>query len=85
MYIFFITPAHPRRSVAAGTGVRHNRQRRVRDVLEAGTTVAVPTGLGTNTATDLYWGLGSPVWNTIGNTATLRRPDGTVISSLTRP
>lgn len=53
-------------------------------VLTAGTTVTVHSGPGTNTATDLYWGLGSSVWNNIGDTATLKQPDGTVISSLTK-
>jgi competence protein ComEC len=48
-------------------------------------TVTVYTGAGTNTATALYWGLGSSVWNNTGDTATLKRPDGSVISSLTRP
>lgn len=51
----------------------------------AGATVTVHTGTGTNTATDLYWGLDSSVWNNDGDTATVKRPDGTVISSLTRP
>jgi competence protein ComEC len=54
-------------------------------VLAAGATVTVHTGPGTNTAMDLYWGLGSSVWNNTGDTATLKRPDGTVISSMTRP
>ena len=54
-------------------------------VLAAGATVTVHTGPGTNSATDLYWGLGSSVWNNTGDTATLKRPDGTVISSLARP
>ena len=54
-------------------------------VLAAGATVTVYTGNGTNTATDLFWGLGSSVWNNTGDTATLKRPDGSVISSLTRP
>jgi hypothetical protein len=35
--------------------------------------------------TDLYWGLGSSVWNNTGDTATLKRPDGSVISWLTGP
>ncbi len=54
-------------------------------VLAAGATVTVHTSPGTNTATDLYWGLGSSVWNNTGDTATLKRPNGGVISSLTRP
>jgi len=47
--------------------------------------MTVHTGPGTNTATALYWGLGSSVWNNTGDTATLKRPDGTGISSLTKP
>ena len=47
--------------------------------------MTVHTGPGTNTATALYWGLGSSVWNNTGDTATLKRPDGSVISSMTRP
>lgn len=46
---------------------------------------AVSAGAGTNAATDLYWGLGSSVWNNTGDTATLKRPDGSEISSSTRP
>jgi len=54
-------------------------------VLAAGAMVTVHTGAGTNTATALYWGLGASVWNNTGDTATLKRPDGSVISTLTRP
>ena len=53
--------------------------------LAAGATVTVHTGAGTNTATALYWGLGSSVWNNTGDTATLNRPDGSAIWSMTRP
>jgi len=54
-------------------------------ILAAGATVTVHTGTGTNTATDLYWGLGSSVRNNAGDTATFKAPDGTVISSLSKP
>ena len=37
--------------------------------LEAGATVRVHTGDGTDTTTDLYWGRGSGVWNDDGDTA----------------
>ncbi|HIH03397.1 MAG TPA: hypothetical protein HA263_05960 [Methanoregulaceae archaeon] len=54
-------------------------------VLVAGATVTVHTGHGTNTAAELYWGQGSEIWNNSGDTATLKRPDDSVISSLTKP
>ena len=54
-------------------------------VLAAGATVTVQTGAGTNTATSLYRGPGSSVWNNTGDTDTLKRPDGSVISSSTSP
>jgi beta-lactamase superfamily II metal-dependent hydrolase len=54
-------------------------------VLAPGSTVTVHTGSGTDTATDLFWGLGSSVWNNAGDTATLKRPDESVIAALTRP
>jgi hypothetical protein len=41
-------------------------------------------GTGTNTGTELYWGLSTPVWNDYRDTATLRQPGGTFISALTR-
>jgi competence protein ComEC len=53
--------------------------------LAAGSTVTVHTGSGQNTGTDLFWGLGSSVWNNDGDTVTLKRPSGTVISTLTQP
>ena len=39
--------------------------------LAAGASVKVHTGSGTNSATDLYWGRGSAVWNNDHDTATL--------------
>ncbi len=54
-------------------------------VLGAGETVTVHSGGGTDTGTDLYWGPGSSVWNDDRDTATLKSPDGTVLSSLTGP
>ena len=53
-------------------------------VLGAGATVTVHSGDGTDTETDRYWSIGPSVWADDGDTATLKRPDGTVISSLTR-
>ncbi len=52
--------------------------------LGTGATVTVRSVGGTNTGTDLYWGVGPVVWNDYRDTATLKQPDGTVISSLTR-
>ncbi len=53
-------------------------------VLGPGATVRVHTWSGANTGTDLYWGLGWEAWNDYSDTATLRRPDGTLISSMSR-
>jgi LysM repeat protein len=44
-------------------------------------TVLVHTGQGTDSATDLYWGLADPVWQQ-GAKATLRDADGKVVSEL---
>lgn len=50
--------------------------------LPCGGIVKVHTDSGTNTATDLWWGRSSAVWNNSGDTATLR--DGaTVIDTYT--
>ncbi len=53
-------------------------------VLGPGATVRVHTWSGANTGTDLYWGLGWEAWNDYSDTATLRTPDGTLISSMSR-
>jgi competence protein ComEC len=53
-------------------------------VLGPGATVTVHSFSGANTGTDLYWGLGSGAWNDYSDTATLRQPDGTIISSMAR-
>jgi hypothetical protein len=53
-------------------------------VLGAGTAVTVHSSDGTNTGTDLYWGIGPSVWDDDRDTATLKGPDGAFISSLTR-
>lgn len=53
--------------------------------LPAGSTVTLHSGNGTDTGTDLFWGLGSSIWNNAGDTATLKRPDRDVISVLSRP
>jgi len=53
--------------------------------LPTGGTVRVWTGGGTNTATDLYWGSGTAIWNNDGDTAYLRDTGGTLISNYTYP
>ena len=44
--------------------------------LEAGATVTLRTGSGTDTETELYWGSGSPIWNNAGDTVILSNADG---------
>lgn len=48
-------------------------------VLELGESVALHTGAGTNTATDLYWDAGRPVWNNGGDTITVQTTNGTTV------
>ena len=50
--------------------------------LNAGTTVTVYTGKGTNSATELYWQLDNPIWNNDGDTAYLYDDSGKLISKL---
>ena len=40
---------------------------------------------GTDDATNLYWGRGSPVWNNTGDTAILRNASGAEIARLSYP
>lgn len=47
--------------------------------LGVGDYVKVHTGVGTDTATDLYWGYESYVWNDDGDTATLRDNHGNTV------
>ena len=44
--------------------------------VDAGETITLHTGSGTDTATDLYWGSGSPIWNNAGDTLTVTNSDG---------
>ncbi|MBX0297213.1 lamin tail domain-containing protein [Haloarcula nitratireducens] len=44
--------------------------------LEAGSTITLHTGSGQNTATDLYWNAGSPVWNNGGDTVIVTTASG---------
>jgi micrococcal nuclease len=51
--------------------------------LEAGASVTVRTGCGTDTPTDLHWcNEGSAVWNNSGDTAFLLDPAGNIVDSL---
>jgi micrococcal nuclease len=50
--------------------------------LEAGASVTVRTGCGTDSATDLHWcNQGSAVWNNSGDTAFLLDPAGNIVAS----
>lgn len=50
--------------------------------LESQATVALYTGKGTDTATELYMGSNSPIWNNDGDTAYLFDNNGKLVSSL---
>lgn len=52
--------------------------------LDAGADVTVHTGTGNDTATDLYWGRETGVWNNDGDLATLADANGTVVSTMER-
>jgi len=54
-------------------------------VLGPGETVTVHTRVGDDTATDLYWNLGSPVWNNAGDVATLMDDEGNIVSQYPEP
>lgn len=49
--------------------------------LAVGASVTVHTGVGVDTATDVYWNRGSSVWNDGGDTATLKDASGTMMDS----
>ena len=49
--------------------------------LNAGASVKVHTGEGTDTARDLYWNRSTSVWNNAGDVATLRDASGNIVSS----
>jgi endonuclease YncB( thermonuclease family) len=53
--------------------------------LDAGSSVTLHTGSGTDAATDLYWGYGTPVWNNGGDTVTLTDDTGAVVAEQTYP
>ena len=52
--------------------------------LNSGSTVTVYTGKGTSTATEVYWGSDSPIWNNDGDTAYLFENSGKLVSTLER-
>jgi len=52
--------------------------------LDAGSSVTVYTIKGTDSATELYWQLGSPIWNNDGDTAYLYDNSGKLVSTLER-
>jgi competence protein ComEC len=54
-------------------------------VLAPGETVTVHTGVGDDTATDLYWNMGSPIWNNDADIATLMDDEGNVVSQYPEP
>ncbi|EMA68188.1 beta-lactamase [Halorubrum aidingense JCM 13560] len=51
--------------------------------LDAGATVTVRTGSGTDTDTELYWGSSSPVWNNDGDTVMVSNGDGERVLEVT--
>ena len=53
--------------------------------LGTGGSVRVHTGSGSNSATDLYWGLDAPVWGEPGDIATLRDESGLPIDTFELP
>ena len=50
--------------------------------LDAGSSVTVYTIKGTDSANELYWQLGSPIWNNDGDTAYLYDNSGKLVSTL---
>ena len=52
--------------------------------LDAGSTVTVYTKMGTNSATELYWGSSSLIWNNDGDTAAIYDNSGQLVSTLER-
>ncbi|MDF0590966.1 lamin tail domain-containing protein [Candidatus Methanocrinis natronophilus] len=47
--------------------------------------VLVHTGVGDDTANDLYMNMGKPIWNNAGDVATLMDVDGRVVSQYPEP
>ncbi|QCC51425.1 MBL fold metallo-hydrolase [Halapricum salinum] len=53
--------------------------------LDPSATVTLRTGSGTDTATDLYWGASSPIWNNAGDTVIVTNSTGEQVLSETYP
>lgn len=49
--------------------------------LQPGSVVSIHTGSGKNARHDLYWQSGAYIWNDDGDTAILRRKDGSKVDS----
>ena len=47
--------------------------------LDAGATLTLRTGSGTDTTTDVYWNSGSPIWNNGGDTIFVENSEGTLV------
>ncbi|QSG09579.1 Metal-dependent hydrolase of the beta-lactamase superfamily II [Halapricum desulfuricans] len=47
--------------------------------LDPGAELVLRTGSGTDTATELYWGSGSPIWNNNGDTVIVRNSTGSIV------
>ncbi|HPR67491.1 MAG TPA: lamin tail domain-containing protein [Methanothrix sp.] len=54
-------------------------------VLGTGGAVTVHTGVGNDTAANLYCNMGCPIWNNAGDVATLMDADGMVVSQYPEP
>lgn len=52
--------------------------------LDSRTAATLYTGEGADTATELYWGSGSPIWNNDGDTAYLYDDSGKLVAALER-
>jgi len=53
--------------------------------LASGEDVMVHTGVGDDSATDLYWNLGNPIWNNAGDVAALMDGEGKLVSQYPEP
>jgi len=52
--------------------------------LDSQATVTLYTGKGTDTATEIFWGSGNPIWNNDGDTAYLYNDNGNLVDLLER-
>jgi hypothetical protein len=59
----------------------HNRTYAFKNfTLQAGSSVKLHTGIGNDTATDIYWNKKMPIWNNSGDMATLKDASGNVLA-----